>query len=291
MNPAAGKVASTLFMSMLTAALASVAVANSAPQHCQHQIYAAPDGRLTPHVIGRVPKSAEQIVGFEIIRGKPLVALPHQLIVFADKSVTELAVPETVSGLSFNQESRLVLQTATGFLTVEDTGLKPDKTMSRTLHGRLYGSGSPVFVEVRAHQGVLQFVARKQDGSPFLIASLKGKLHAASWNELGLAAVVGDSLYVWQAGAKNIVRLVTDEGLSAARDVVLIGSNRAVVTLRTTVLLITSETMTVVMGMPLAHCRFQHGVLYLLDGRTGTDMELARPRSARDQERRSGVCR
>jgi hypothetical protein len=263
------KFATALFLTLLTGVIPIVAESNSAPQRCEQQIYAAPDGRLTPHVIGHMPKFTEPVVGFEIIRGKPLVALPRQLVGFTDKNVNELAVPEPVKGLSFNKESRLMLQTATGFLTIGDTGLEPDETMTRTVHGRLYGSGSQVFVEVRAHQGVLQFVARKQNGSPFLIASVKGKLHAASWNDIGLAAVVGDSLYVWQAGAKNIVRLLSDQGLSAARDVVLVGPNRAVVSLKTTVFLITSETVIVVLKMPLARCRFQHSVLYLLDGQTG----------------------
>ena len=112
--------------------------------------------------------------------------------------------------------------------------------------------GSPVFVEVRAHQGVLQFLARNRNGAPFLIASIKGTLHAASWNDIGLATVVGDSLYVWQAGAKNMVRLLTDKGLSAARDVVLVGLNGGWLHIKTTVVLITNETMTVVLGMPMA---------------------------------------
>lgn len=269
MSPARGKLATAVFLSLLTGAVLSVAAANSSPPKCQQQIYAAPDGRLKPHVIGRVPKSEEPIVGFEIIRGKPLVAFPHQLVVFTDKSINELAVPERVKGISFNENSRLVLQTTTGFLTFEDTGLLPDKTLISKVQGRLYGSGNQVLVEVRSRQGVLQFVARNQTGSPFLIASLKGTLRAASWNDIGLAAVVGDSLYVWQAGAKNIVRLVTDQGLNAARDVVLVGLNRAVVTLRSTVVLITDETMAVLIGMHLARCRFQQRALYLLDGQSG----------------------
>jgi hypothetical protein len=208
------------------------------------------------------------VVGFEIVRGQPLVALKRQLIGFTDKGINEFAVPDSVKGLSVDRESRLVLQTAAGFLTEGKNGFEADKTMAK-IHGRLYGSGSPVFVEVRANQSVLQFLARQQNGAPFLITSMKGTLHAASWNDIGLATVVGNSLYVWQAGAKNVVRLLTDQGLSAAQDVVLVGPNRAVVTLRTTVVLITSETMTVVLGMSMARCRFQHSILYLLDGRTG----------------------
>src|SRR5207244_3923043 len=102
----------------------------------------------------------------------------------------------------------------------------PDQAITSRVRGRLYGSGNPVFVEVRAQQGALQFIARTANGSPFPIASVKGTLRAVSWNDVGLAAVVGDSLYVWQSGSKNIVRLLTDQGLSAAKDAVLVGPNR-----------------------------------------------------------------
>lgn len=98
---------------------------------------------------------------------------------------------------------------------------------------------------------------------------MKGTLHAASWNDVGLAAVVDNSLYVWEAGSKNVVRLLTDQGLSAAKDVVLVGHNRAVVSLQATVVLVTDEAMTVVTGMTRARCRFQQDVLYLLDDETG----------------------
>jgi hypothetical protein len=268
MNSATKKFATALCFSLVTSDIPQLLALSSLPQHCQERMYSAPDGRLSPHIIGRLPKSAEPVVGFEIIRGKPVVALPRQLLVFSEKSIDELSVSEQIEGIAFNQESQLVLQTETGFLTIGKTGLQPDKTKTSTVHGRLYGSGSPVFVELRARQGLVQFVARNQRGDQFLITTVKGTLHAASWNDRGLAAVAGDSLYVWSSGAKNIVRLVTDRGLTAAQDVVLVGLNRAVVTLRSTVVLVTSETIAVVAGMPRARCRFQQNNLYLLDGQS-----------------------
>ncbi len=271
MSAPTSKLATIVFLSLLTGAVHSVAAPNSPSQRCEQQIYTAPDGRLIPHVIAHLQKSTEPVVGFEIIRGQPLVARPRQLIGFTDKGINELAVPEPVKGLSVNQESRLVLQTAAGFLTAGDSGFEPEKTITRMVRGRLYGSGSPVFIEVRAHERVLQFLARQQKGAPFMIATLKGTLRAASWNDIGLAAVIGDSLYVWRAGDKNVVRLLTDQGLSAARDVVLVGRNRAVVTLRATVVLITSETITVLMGMPMARCRFQTSGLPLISWTVGLD--------------------
>jgi len=116
---------------------------------------------------------------------------------------------------------------------------------------------------------VLQFIARKSDGRAFPITAIKGPLRAASWNKLGLAAVVGDSLYLWQPGAKKVVRVLTDRGLVSVRDVVAVGNNRAVVALRATVALVGTDTVTIVGALPSARCRFHNGVLYVLQESNG----------------------
>jgi hypothetical protein len=259
-------------VSLLTGAAVSVATSDPSAEtttlRCEQRIYAAPDGRLAPHLLGRMPKTTEPVMGFEVVDGLPLVALPRSLLGFTDKGINEFAVPTLVKGLSVDHASHIELQTANGFETVGKSGVEPDKFLTGRIQGRLYGSGSPVFLEVRERQGMLEFVARQTGGRPFLIGGIKGTLRAASWNRIGLAAVVGNSLYVWQAGAKNVYRLVTDAGLAAARDVVLVGPNRAVVALKNNVILVTPETITVVMGMLLARCRFQDGVLYLMDGQS-----------------------
>jgi hypothetical protein len=264
----AAELAAAVFLSVLIGAIASSAMPESTLSPCQQRIFTGPDGRLSLHLIGRMPKSAEPIVGFEIIGGRPLVALPRELLGFTERGVNEMAVSEPMEGLSVNRASRIELQTSSGFLTMGGTGVEPDKPLTNDVHGRLFGSGNQVFLEVRAHGDLLQFIARTQNGRPFLIATVKGKLHAASWNDIGLAAVVDNSLYIWQTGAKSVVRLLTDQGLSGARDVALAGSDRAIVSLKNNVVLVTSETITVVMGIPLAHCRFQDGVLYLLDSQS-----------------------
>jgi hypothetical protein len=47
------------------------------------------DSRLQVELIGRIPVQHERAVGFEIIKGKPLVAYPHRLLgVEADKVVS-----------------------------------------------------------------------------------------------------------------------------------------------------------------------------------------------------------
>lgn len=270
------KIAIQLTAAVLVSFLAGTAVSvatpdpeATTPQRCEQSIYAAPDGRLTPHLLGRMPKTTEPVIGFEVVGGRPFVALPRMLLGFTDKDINEFRVPALVKGLSIDHISHIELQTANGFQTVGKSGVEPDKLLTGRIRGRLYGSGSPVFLEVRERQGMLEFVAWQTVGRPLLIGGIKGILRTASWNQIGLAAVVGNSLYVWQAGSKTINRLVTDVGLVAARDVVLVGPNRAVVALKNNVILVTPETITIVMGIPLARCRFQDDVLYLMDGQSG----------------------
>jgi hypothetical protein len=99
-------------------------------------------------------------------------------------------------------------------------------------------------------------------------------LRAASWNKAGLSAVVGNSLYLWEPGAKSVVRLLTDSGLSGARDVVAVGKNRAVIALKSTLVLVSPETITVLGTLPKSRCRFYNGELYVLQESTGVIWSL-----------------
>jgi hypothetical protein len=236
---------------------------------CDRQFYRAADSRLDPRIVGLLPKHNEPVVGFEIIQDRPMVALTHQLVGFEEKGLAEFAVPQALKGLSYGKELGVLLQTETGFLRIGNQGLEPVTRMNSVVNGRIYGSGSPVFVEVRARKGVLQFIARRNNGTAFPIAALKGPLRAASWNEFGLATVVGDSLYLWQPGAKSVVRVLTDRGLASARDVVAVGNSRAVVALKATVVLVSPETFSIVATLPLARCRFHNGFLYVLQESAG----------------------
>jgi hypothetical protein len=257
--------------SVILATLCSV-LQDAAEDHkpaCDRQLYRAPDSRLQPRIVGLLPKADQPVVGFEIVHDRPLVAFSHLLVGFEEKGLAELPVTQVLKGLSYEKNSGVLLQSDSGFLRLGNQGLEPASRLNALVHGRIYGSGNAVFVEVRARQGILQFIARKNDGTAFPIAAIKGPLRAASWNEWGLAIVVGDSLYLWQPGAKNIVRLLTDRGLVATRDVVAVGENRAVVALKATIALVSSETITIVVSLPSARCRFQNGVLYVLQESTG----------------------
>jgi hypothetical protein len=123
---------------------------------CEQHLYAPADGRLTPHLLGRLSKSDGPTVGFEILDGHPLVAMPHQLIGFTERSVNKMVVTQLITGLSVLPAARVELQTSAGFQTVGKNGTNPDGIMTRAIHGRLYASGTSISVEVRGRQGVLK---------------------------------------------------------------------------------------------------------------------------------------
>lgn len=272
MNMLTPKDISVLLLAFLIAMSAEPSSSTSPAKgvdRCEIEVWGGPDSRLKPNVIGSLPDPKLSVVGFEIVNHRPLVALSNHLVGFDKDGVADLPMHDAVKSISVNKQNDVFLQTSDGVGRIEDSGLKNDAGLSNTIHGHLYNSGNSVFLEVRARKGLLQFVARSKNGDGFLIASIQGTLRAASWNELGLATVVDNSLYIWEAGTKKIIRLLTDKGLAEAQDASLVGTRRAVVTLKSTVMLITSETMIVVMGMTAARCRFQDGILYLLDGHTG----------------------
>jgi hypothetical protein len=241
--------------------------ASESPKRCEQELYAGLDSRIEPHIVGIVPPSDNPVVGFELVRHRPFVARSDQLLGFDQANIAKLTV-HGLKGISVNDKSDLLIQTDRGIQTLGQSELETNTELTSIIHGRLYNSGNPVFLEARSHDQITQFVARTLGGRSLLIASFKGTFSAASWNEIGLAAVVGNSLYVWESGSKKIVRLLTDSGLKSAKDVVLIGPGRVIVTLRKTVILVTTETILIIASLPSARCRFDAGMLYILDGQS-----------------------
>jgi hypothetical protein len=237
-------------------------------QNCERQFYAGLDSRLEPKVVGALLNTKDRVVGFEIVNHWPLVALPHELIGFRRDGVSELSVPSNIVGISVANVSDLLIQTDRGIEKIGDTDLKPDSALTNSVHGRVYNSGNPIFVEARAKNDLIQFVARNRNGGSLLIATFKGTFRAASWNGRGLAAIVDDSLYVWAAGGKQIMRLLTDTGLRTAKDLALVGPNQVVIALSASLVLVTQETITVISGMRADRCRFDEGLLFVLDHNT-----------------------
>lgn len=254
-------------------ALGAAPPAPLSPAACRTSVYRGFDSRLAPVLLGRIPApAAEPIVGFEALHGKALVALPHRLLAVGPGRIFAVPVLPATQGLSFDAGGRIRLQTAAGFLAMDPGGAA---AMTRAAvpglapGARLLDSGSDVAVEAVQISGAVEFIALRRDGRRFPIARISGPLRAASWSALGLAAVVGNSLFVWPAGAGKISRLASDRGLEKARDVCLIAADRAVVALPHVVLLVGAPGASVIVGFG-GRARWSEGRLYLFDDAEGT---------------------
>jgi hypothetical protein len=67
-----------------------------------------------------------------------------------------------------------------------------------------------------------------------------------------------------QLGSKKLIALATDQGLNRARDICLVGSDRAVVTLSDSALVMAPNGVTVLVGMH-GRCAWDGSSLYLLN--------------------------
>jgi hypothetical protein len=221
-----------------------------------------------------MPATKDEVTGFEIVRGTPIIALSDGLVALKEGQARQLPLDNKISGLSVDAKEQLRIQTAQTVESMETTGFKRDDQMGARVKGRLVNSGNRVFMDMEEKDGAVSFRLLREDGNELPIANLSGQLHAASWNKEGLAAVVNDSLIVWEAGGSQLVRLRVDAGLHLAKDVCLVGHNRAVVALPDAVVLVTSETQTILVGFS-AKCNWRESTLYLLDKRSGLIWSIA----------------
>jgi hypothetical protein len=238
------------------------------PTGCRQAIYSGFDSRLEPTLLGRLPQNRNDIVGFEIVRGTPTIAFHDRIIGLRDAQIWELPTHGEVGGMSVDKDDILRIQTPNSIEALNAKGFSRDEQLALHANGRLIDSGSGVFMEVQEKGGSVSFRLLRQDGNELPIASLKGRLRAASWNKVGLAAIVNDSLVVWEAGSPKLVRLRVDTGLRVAKSVCLVGHNRVVVALPSVVVLVTAETQTIVVGFS-AMAIWRDGKLYLIDTKGG----------------------
>lgn len=256
--PRAGSIAIVLFA-------AAVLVADGP---CPEAIYVAFDSRLAPRSHGRVTTGSDKITGFEIAAGVPIITFEHRVVGLTGKRAAGFPVLDRVLGATVDASGEVRFDTQRGVLRRGEKRLVPDPSLSAVTAGRLLNSGTDVFVEVIPEKDASMFVARGRTGDALPIAKIAGAFRAASWNELGLAAIVGDSLFVWKPGAKEIVPLAHDYGFRTAQDVCLIAPDRAVVATAHATILVTPASQLMLVGFP-ARVRFSGGRLYLLDVRSG----------------------
>src|SRR5882672_4708055 len=149
---------------------------------CADSLYRGFDSRLSVVSVGRLPAGKEQVVGFEIVHGKPIVAFPHRLIGIENRKQLSVFVEQEIEALAVNDSGSLFVQqlpeTGSGPLTIArvDAQFRPDPTLNGRVTGNIYNSGSPVFLEVDQKDGVLRFMARNAKGTPLPLANIEGQL-------------------------------------------------------------------------------------------------------------------
>lgn len=233
---------------------------------CVDRFYDGFDSRLTVEVAGRAPIGDDRVVGFEIFRGRPVVGLPHRIV--AIDGARALAHPslDTITGLAIDAAGGVWVQAGTAVRRFGDDRLVDAGELSAGR--RLHNSGSPAFAVSHSGAHVSRIAIQSVDGSPAAPLDFEGELRTMSWNSAGLAAVIGHSLVTWDPAQGSLTRLGADQAFRSARDVVLIGQDRAVVALSNVVLLVTG-TNRLVLAAIRGRVRWQAGALYVLDERTG----------------------
>jgi hypothetical protein len=265
----------TLFRCSKYLVIVALSVASGASSsECLHELYTGFDSRVKARVVGRLAPGREPVVGFDVVHGVAVVALPHRLILFRNRRVN-LFVEEEVRGLISDVKGNLFLQVKDPSdperevtKRLRASGLQRDTTLTADVRGTLYGSGTKLFLETVPGQGQTTFLARRQDGAYAVMTTVKGEFRTLSWNRTGLAAVASNTVLIWSIGSKTLIPLATDQGLSRAHDICLVGSDRAVVTLNDSVLVMTPNGVTVLVGMH-GRCAWDGTSLYLLDERSG----------------------
>jgi hypothetical protein len=224
------------------------------------------DSRLRIDIAGRVPVTTEVPVSFEIVGTRPVVAYEHRVVAVDGTKLVVYPSLEQISALAVDRSNGVWLQSGN-----EVRRFGPDRmVIGGTLSGgaRIHNSGAGPFLITRFDGEMTRLAFRAPDGTATPALDLQGAFRAASWNHIGLAAVVDYSLIVWPAGARDVTRLGEDNAFRDTRDVTLIGADRAVLTLSNLVVLQTDKGRLVLAAMR-ARARWHNGALFLLDEGSG----------------------
>jgi len=226
------------------------------------------DSRLSVKFAGRLPDGSRNAVAFELVAGKPVVALASELIGVSPTEAVRIPVPFPVTGLVSDGSSKLVVTAADGIHEMTPSGWSPSARFPAALGPSLHNSGSPLPLVTVSESNTTGFLAWRSMDSSLPIARIAGQLRAVSWNTEGLAAVVGNSLVTWKAGADTLRTLRTDPALAEARDLCFLDESRAVVSTKRAVYLMSGENALMVLAIP-ARFRLSGGTIYALDETDG----------------------
>jgi len=239
---------------------------------CDDSHYIGFDSRVSARLLARLPVTRELVTGFAVAGDRPIVLLRDRLLIYGSGLPSEVRLPYTATGLSVDAGGRLRVQHGGAVDLLSDGVLRPDTSVNPA--GRLFGSNMPVLLDAFGEEGVQKFVFLRPGADSFGLAGAHGELRAAFWGDAGMAAVVEQSLYVWEDGSKQFVRLAMDRGLARAQSVCLVTAGHAVVALLGILVVVTGEDQIVLAGMA-ARCDAHNGILYAIDERTGEIWSVA----------------
>jgi hypothetical protein len=252
---------------------ASQAVAQTAVQPCSNVAYRGFDSRLIVEAVSRVPIGSDQVTGFEVSNGRPIVAFERRLVGIDGDRQAALPSIDRIDALAVDATGRLFVQQGSRLRRVASDKLETVRAVAAGT--RLHNSGQALFVESESSGTASRLTVRTVDDRgalpPFHFDGAGATV--VSWNSVGLAAVAGDSLFAWVPGAKQMTRLRTDKGLKEARDVVLIARDAAVVALPHALVVVTARGSTV-LALARARLGWTGAELFVLDESFGVIWKL-----------------
>jgi hypothetical protein len=261
----------TLFGRVVAATflVSSALLSGYANDHCNEQLFGGFDGRLTVEPIGQAPIKGDTVLGFEVIREVPIVALPHRIIALSKADTLAWTSLDKVSHIAVDGNEKLFVQTTKAILTPHGKSLASMNDLGKVVGGELFNSGNPNALSLTKDQpGRWTITGIRPDASLGSSLQLQDPVRALSWNKVGLSLVAGSTLMVVPEGTAKLSFLGADRGFEKAQDTCLVGPDRAVIALPNTVLLITRKTATLLVSMS-ARVRCAGDTLYLLDLRSG----------------------
>jgi hypothetical protein len=240
---------------------------------CSSVAYRGFDSRLRVEAVGRVQIQGEPVRGFEVADGRPVIAFERRLVAIDRDQLLVLPSIDRIDGLAVDADGGVWVQQATRLRRATKEKLEVVRTVAEGV--RVHNSGHKLFLESETQGDATRLTIRTGDDrgalSPFHIDG--GTPSAVSWNTVGAAAAVGDSLLTWTSAAKSISRLRTDAGLRNANDVALIAPDRVVVALQQTLALVAGRRATI-LALMKARVRWSGGALYVFEETSGVVWKL-----------------
>lgn len=252
---------------------ASVLLSSLLGEECTPVGFRGFDSRLKSRPVAAFPPASGQVLGFEVLDNKFLLLFSHRLLVTDGEHSAAVPSIHTLRSLMVDAAREVRVQTPSQVLRLGRAAWEVDPEFTRDQRGKLSNSGHALTADILATPHEAKAFLRRPPALEVPLFRSSAPLRCASWGPQGLAAVAGQSALALASGSDSLRTLAVDPGFAFARDTCLIGPGRMVVSLENVVVLVTSETVTVLAAMS-ARCRFAQGGLYLLESSTGTIWRL-----------------